>query len=207
VCCDYYPGIGTDGVSGDVWVAYWQLRSGANGAFAQRFNGSGARVGSPIKLPLSSTSGNTITPIQRVGTTGRGNGHPGVYVAYATGYPSARTFRLTRLGSGTSTVLATTGTSSSIRVSTVTADPAGGLWVLYAVTGSNPPALFARHSNAAVTRWSNPVRINLPAGTSDVYKVYGNAQANKLDVVARVDQNFQNHIAFWHTQVNNPPIP
>jgi hypothetical protein len=67
--------------------------------------------------------------------------------------------------------------------------------------GHSPaPALFVRRSNSAATTFGSTQRIALPAGTTDLWKVYLNAQSGRLDVLALLTTK-DNKSAYWSTQV------
>src|SRR5215831_2674110 len=69
-CCVVEPGLGVDGQAGTTWVTYASLITGHQGVFARQLSASGRPAGPAQLLPGSATGGNSITPEQRVGTTG-----------------------------------------------------------------------------------------------------------------------------------------
>lgn len=205
-CCAIEPGLATDGKTGSTWVTYSSLISKHEGVFARRLLASGHAAGPAQSLPGSSVGGNNVAPEQRVGTTGRGKGHAGVYAAYAQGFPFARSLDVLRLGSRTPVkVAAFKGTSEQLGGSTLTANPNGRLWAAWFFGRGTKPALFVRESNLAATKWGKTVRVALPSGTTTVWKVYVNAQSSKLDVLALVTKNNSSKTtAYWHAQVPQP---
>jgi hypothetical protein len=166
----------------------------------------GARPALRKQLPGSGAVGNVLLPEQRVGTTGRGAGSSGVYAAYEHGYPSASALDVDRLGSRTPVVVATfKNAGEALAGSSLTAAPDGRLWVAWFFGDGTPPALFARQSNTAATKYGATQKIALPPGTTTVWKVYLDAQATKLDLVALVIQhNNSKDTAYWHAQIPQP---
>ena len=204
-CCVTEPGLATDGQTGTAWVTYASLITGHGGVFARQLTASGGPAGPPELLPGSAAGGNAITPAQRVGTTGRGAGSGGVYAAYEHGYPSATGRDVDRLGARTPAVVATFKGTEQLAGSALTATPSGRLWVAWFDGRGSPPALFVRLSSATAASWSPAQKVALPPGTTTVWKVYLNAQATKLDVLALVTQNGNDKdAAYWHTQVAQP---
>ena len=128
-CCVYDPGFGTDGATGATWLAYASLITGKEGVYAQRLSAVGA-AGPPARLPGSGIGGNAVLPSQRIGITGRGRGRPGVYAAYAVGYPVPTTADVLKLGTSTRVKLgAFGGISEQETGDTIAAGPNGRLWV------------------------------------------------------------------------------
>ncbi len=204
-CCVYYPGMATDGRAGVTWVGYLSLISRHQGIFARPLTAAGKAAGNAELLPGSATGGNVSQITQRVGMTGRGKGRPGVYVVYLRGYPSPHAFGLARLGPGTAVkVTVFGGLKQEVNAVTVTDDPQGRLWIAWLQgDGTSSPALYVRRSNLTATAFSSALRVPLPAGTTDVWKVYMNAQAGRLDLLALVTRNGKN-TAYLATQVLPP---
>jgi hypothetical protein len=200
-CCVYDAGLATDGSSGRTWVSYLSLIAGHQGIFARPLANSGTAAGAAKLLPGSAVGGHVVVLSQRVASTSRGKNRAGVYVAYLHGYPTAHAFDLARLGPG-GTVKVTTfgGLTSTLTAATVTADPSGRLWLAWFHGHSPAPALFVRRSNQAATAFGSIQRVPLPAGTTDLWKVYLNAQSGKLDVLALLTTK-DNKSAYWSTQV------
>jgi hypothetical protein len=202
-CCVSLPGIGTDGSTGVTWLAYLSLISGRQGIYAQRLAASGGVSGGAGRLPGSQTSGLTFPISQRVGITGRGNGRPGVYVLYDTGYPVIRTLEVIRLGTTAPVKLASFGGfAEQVAGDTITAGPNGRLWATWFFGQDTPPALFVRASGTTGTTFGKTVRVPLPSGTSVIWKVYTSAQAGRLDVLALLTRS--GRTAYYATQVLLP---
>ena len=204
-CCVVEPGLGTDGQAGTTWVTYASLISGHQGVFARQLTASGRPAGAAKLLPGSAAGGNAITPNQRVGTTGRGPGSGGVYAAYEHGYPNVTGLDVDRLGSSKPAAVATFKSGQELAGDTLTATPSGHLLVAWFLGRGSTPALFVRLSNATATKYGKTEKIALPPGTTTIWKVYLNAAATKLDVLALVTQHGNSKTtAYWDTQVPQP---
>jgi hypothetical protein len=195
----YEARLAVDGSCGATWLAYQSLITKHEGIYVQRLAQNGTASGARTLLPGSVAHGNTAVVNQRIGVTGRGHGRSGVYVAYETGYPFALGVDLLRLGTRKTVRLASTSTADQFAGATVTADPAGGLWVAWYTGDGAPPSLSVRQSNNSVSKFGRTVRVALPAGTTVVLKVYISAQASRLDVLALLTR--RNKTAYWATQV------
>ncbi len=205
-CCVIEPGLGTDGQNGATWITYDSIITGQSGVFARPLLASGQPAGPAHLLPGSGAGGNALAPEQRVGTTGRGSGHGGVYAVYEHGYPFATALDVDRLGSSTPVKVATfPSTAEQLGGATLTATPSGRLWVTWFFGMGTPPALFVRLSNATATTYGTAQKIPLPPGTTTVWQAYISASASKLDVLALVTQNGDtSKAAYWHTQIPQP---
>jgi hypothetical protein len=203
-CCAYNPGMAGDSRTGSMWVAYLSLVSHHQGIFAQRLTRTGTASGAAIHLPGSSTGGNVVNSDQRIGLAGRGPGHPGVFAAYGSGYPSLRRVDVIRVGASHPMVVGSIGGLKTIGPVTVTADPKGRLWVAWVIISGSRPQLFVRRSNPAVTRFGKTVRVPLPAGTQNVWKVYLNAGPKRVDVLA-LTSNGTGRSAAYRSRLVSPP--
>ena len=204
-CCVVEPGLGTDGRTGTTWVTYASIITGHGGVFARQLTASGRPAGPAKLLPGSAVGGNAITPSQRVGTSGRGQGSGGVYAAYEHGYPNPTALDVDRLGASKPAAVATFKAGQELAGATLTATPSGRLLVAWFLGRGTKLALFVRMSDATATKYGQAEKIPLPAGTTTVWKVYLNAQASKLDVLALVTQNGNSKTtAYWDAQVPQP---
>jgi hypothetical protein len=200
-CCVYEAGLATDDSSGRTWVSYLSLITGHQGIFVRPLTNSGTAAGAAKLLPGSAAGGHVVILNQRVAITSRGKNRAGVYVAYLHGYPTAQAFDLARLGPGGSVKVTTFGgLNTTLTAATVTADPTGRLWLAWFHGHSPAPALFVRRSNQTATAFGKVQRIPLPAGSTDLWKVYLNAQSGRLDVLALLTTK-DNKSAYWSTQV------
>jgi len=204
-CCVSQPGIATDGVTGTSYVAYLSLIRNAQGIWLHRLNQAGF-TGTAFRLPGSVTRGNTVVINQRAAITGHGKGRAGVYLAYGAGFPTYSALEVYRVGASKPFALAKFNPlGEHLAGMDITAGPNGRLWVTWIDGAGSPPALFVRASNSAATAWTTTARVPLPRGTQFAWKVYENAQAGKVDVVALL--TVSGHLAFYATQVPLPPPP
>jgi hypothetical protein len=205
-CCLIEPGMATDGHTGSTWVTFASDIKKRQGIFARRLQASGQPAGPAQLLPGSRARRGIVLPGQRVGTTARGKGRRGVYVAYAEGAPVPHALAVDKVGSRTPVRIAGFhGFTEQLGGDTITADPRGHLLVVWFFGHGTKPALFVRRSNLAATRYGSVKRIPLPPGTTTVWKVYANAQSARLDILALVTRKGNNSgTAYWHTQVVPP---
>jgi hypothetical protein len=119
----------------------------------------------------------------------------GVYVAYSGGYPTATKALLWRVGARSAVTL---DNRKSDHIVGLAADPQGRLWVFWIVRGSRP-TVFARRSNKAATAFGPAVAAGTPPGSQSGYKIDGNAQSSRLDLVGLFGATGSQ--AQWHTQV------
>jgi hypothetical protein len=202
-CCVYYPGMATDGKSGVTWLAYMSLIDGSQGIFLQKLS-KNAASGKAVRLPGTVTAGSVYPLSQRIGVTGRGKGRGGVYVLYGAGYPSYTSLNLIAAGAAKPTKLATFSQfGPTVSGDTLAAAPDGRLWATWWYGGGSSPKLFVKATTKATnTAFGKTVTVPLPAGTGTIWRVYTNAQAGRLDVVALLSRG--SNIAYWATQV---PLP
>jgi hypothetical protein len=66
----------------------------------------------------------------------------------------------------------------------------------------NQPALFVRRARTGASDFGQAARVPVPRGTATITKVYTNAQARRLDVVALLTRHGKT--AYWTTQVLPP---
>jgi hypothetical protein len=109
---------------------------------------------------------------------------------------------LYRLGARSAMAVVRLPALNNIGLSTLAADPQGRIWVTWASTIDGQSALYVRRSNAAVTAFSSIANVRLPAGTTDIWRVYVSAQSGRLDVLALL--TVRNAMAYWATQVLPP---
>ena len=201
-CCQYYPGIGTDGKSGQTWLTYFSNVTGQTGIYYRPLSAAGTPAAGARRAPGSVSGGNALSALERVTAVGRGRGRPGVFITYLSGYPFARAVDLYRLGAKTATAVAKLPAINNIGLSDLAADPQGRIWVAWASTIDDQAALYVRRSNTAVSAFSSTAKVRLPAGTTDIWRVYLSAQSGRLDVVALV--TVHGAMAYWATQVLPP---
>jgi hypothetical protein len=188
-CCVYNPGIGADGRTGAAWLTWYASMVDNVGVYAQQLSQNGAKIGAPIRLPGSDTDGDGD---QRTTATGLGPGRPGVYVSYLVGSPVVHRVDVVRLGSPTPVVVAN---ANGAYGTTLAADPDGRLWVAWLA----PQGLFVRRAAAGASHFGPVQHVPLPNGTAALWKVYINAQSDRLDVLALLGAG--DKTAYWATQI------
>jgi hypothetical protein len=198
-CCGYSPDIAVDTKSGAPFVVWYSNATGKLGVFGQSLDpSSGAPSGAPAQMPGSTTRYNgdpqSSQQLQRTPIVARIGG--GVYVAYPGGYPTTKQVRLWRIADSKSAVLAT---SNHDHIASLAAAPDGRLWVFWVERGARSQ-VFARRSNTSATKFGPAVKLSLPKGQQSAFKIDGNAQASRLDIVALLG-NAAGRQAQWHTQV------
>ncbi len=194
-CCRYNAGIGADSKTSTAWLTWFSNVTNHFGVYAQQLAQNGSKVGGPIRLPGSNVGNDAIAVNQRTTAVGLGHGLPGVYVSYLNGWPTAHKVDLIRLGAKKPVVTSTlTGTQGS----TLTADPFGRLWVAW----YRGTTIFTRRATSGATRFGSTVKLSLPRGTTTLWKIYINAQAKRLDVLALI--TLRGKTAYWATQVLPP---
>jgi hypothetical protein len=181
-CCGYSPDLAVDSTSGAVLIAWYSNASDNFGVFVQGVDpGSGAPAGSPQLMPGTVTtfggSPNSSQMLARTPITAR-PGQPGVFVAYPGGYPTTTKVLVWRVG-GKLSVLENSRVNHLVGIAAA-AD--GRLWGIWATQGSKP-AVFARRSNLAATKWGPRVSAGAPKGATSVYKIDGDAQVGTLDLL------------------------
>lgn len=197
-CCAYQAGFGADSRTPAGWLTWYSNVTNHYGIEAQQLAQSGARVGRPIRMPGSNNGNNAVQTDQRTTATGLGHHLPGVYLTYLTGWPTALQVKLIKLGAKTPTTIATLkGTSGS----TLAADPYGRLWVAWYRADPNP-TIWLRRAGSGAGRFGSMVRLSLPRGTSTLWKVYLNAQAKRVEVLALA--TIGSKTAYFATQVLPP---
>ena len=197
-CCVYQAGFGADSRTSAGWLAWYSNVTNHAGIEAQQFAKSGLRVGRPIRMPGSNIGNNAIHTDQRTTATGLGRHLAGVYLTYLTSGSITQKVNLMRLGAKTPATVATlTGASGS----TLAADPFGRLWVAW-YRSSPDPAIWLRRAGSGANRFGATVRLSLPKGTSTLWKIYLNAQARRVDVLALVTVG--SRTAYFATQVLPP---
>jgi hypothetical protein len=183
------PGIGVDGRTAAAWLTWYNDIIGHVGVYAQRLGQNGSKIGAAMRLPGSDTDGDVN---QRTTATGLGPGRSGVYVSYLIGYPAPHRVDVVRLGSRTPVVVAKVSGASG---TTLAADPDGRLWVAW----YGGLALFVRRAVAGASRFGAVQQVPLPRDATALWKVYINAQAQRLDVLALLTVGGKT--AYWATQV------
>ena len=201
----YYSNYGLD-ASGDLWLVWASNSTEHPGLWASRVDQTtGAQSGASVKLPSSTTNfaGKSEIDIMmsRVPVTGRRTGG-GVYVAYPTGYPSAKSVRLWKLTAAgiTSTVVAGGGAAKG--QATIAAGATGRIWVAWSQYSGGHQRVGVRRSNVAVTQFGPTKYYPVPAGYSSVYHLAAAERNGKLDVLAHLGGTKAE--STWHIQFKAP---
>jgi hypothetical protein len=197
-CCGYSPDVAVDTATGVPVAAWYSNATGHLGVFAQSLDpGSGQTAAPPAQMPGSTTAYNgtpsSSQQLSRTPIAARAGG--GVYVAYSGGYPTTTKALLWRVGAPSSVTL---DTRKADHVVGLAADPQGRLWVFWILRGPKP-TVFARRSNKAATAFGPAVAAGAPPATQSGYKISGNAQTARLDLVGLFGNTSSQ--AQWHTQV------
>jgi hypothetical protein len=209
----YYTNLASETGTSRIWLAWSRipdaLHPGTNGVWVRMVDpATGAPVGAAYRLPGSTTTFNGAPEFvimqSRTPMASRPAGG-GVYIAYPTGYPTTKGVRLWKLGTdaagsaATSTSVAIAAGSATKDDVAVAADPTGRLWVLWTQNGGSRTVVYARRSNAAATVFGAPVTVLVPAGTTSVWRLVADAQADRVDVLAHLEKDGAS--ATWHTQL------
>jgi len=202
ICCVTNQGIGADAKTGTAFATYLSTMPRHSGLFALRLTAAGKRSGAPILFPGSDIGGSALVSNQRITATGLGGNRPGVYVTYRTGHAAARDVELYRLGAHSAVTVAALDAPQVGSGSTLTADPFGRLWLAWFRGENNSVALWVRRAKTGASQFGQVKHVGLPRGTTNIWKVYINAQAKKLDVVALL--TVRGRIAYFATQVLPP---
>lgn len=196
-CCNYSPDVAVD-QSGTSYIGWLSNATNNGGVWVQGLDPNTAQpIGVPVRMPGSTTLFNgqqeTSQQLMRLGIAARPGG--GVYVAYSSGYPTTTKAIVWKVGTAKETVVAS---STSSHIVTLATAPGGHVWVLWLSNEGGKARAFASRSNKAGTKWGPAVNLNAPPGQSSAYRLGGNAQAGRLDVVALFGNTSTQ--SQWHTQ-------
>jgi hypothetical protein len=189
-CCAYRPGLGVDGRTGEVVLAWYSDAIGEHGLWSQSILPA---AGERKHLPSSANDERTaaVAPEQKLGISGR-IGAPGVYVAYGAGQPTWTSLLVWEHMSGRATRV----WEGVVRDPSVTPGPEGRLWLSWSSSGNR---VYVVRSNRSATRWGAVVRIAPPAATQRIWKLKGEGSRGPLDLLASVST--PGSLAFWHRRV------
>jgi hypothetical protein len=172
----YDPNLATD-ASGRSVMAWYSSAARQAGVLAQDVNPDGSPSGAASTMP--GTSGMPVGMLGRTPLVARRGG--GLYVAYATGYPTSDQIRVWRVGAGNAPVVDRVRGSSSPAVAIAAASD-GRLWVLW-TKGFGDPDVLARRSNKGATRFGAIVNAGHPRDAAQAYKLDASAAGGALDVL------------------------
>src|SRR5579884_73019 len=188
------PNLATDTRSGATALAWYGFRT--PGIFVQLVDGgSGAPVGKAYQLPISSRDSSDFSS-QRLPLVARPGG--GLFIAADTGpFGTPPELRLWKLGGGSDQLAG--GSGHGFRTPALAAGPDGRLWVAWTRDGT--PGIFVRNSNRSLTGWSPTRRVSFPGHVVEVTQLDADAQAGRLDLIARFRPLSASQISLQATQV------
>jgi hypothetical protein len=192
-CCAYSTALARDEATGAVYTAFY---SNANGTtekgiqIGQILPTQGAFAQAPGSVTTNDYGTNSSSPDQRVAMTSRAGG--GVYVAYGMGYPNLTGIRILEVGTGRTMDIAASGRVGRI---SLTSDPAGRLWLVYAKDNK----VKAIHTNRAATAFGAQGSWGAPRGTDTLWHTAAVGTTGGLDVVIS-SNGTDGKINVWHTQ-------
>jgi hypothetical protein len=191
-CCAYDGATERDAATGAVWAAFYSNSSASNEQGIQvgqivPFAGGFAQA--PGSVKVTDGAANSTPPAQRVAMAARAGG--GVYVAYPVGYPTATGIKVLKVG--TSQVLDIPAYDAGNV--TMSADPAGRLWISWEQGGK----VKAVHTNTAGTALGAVGSFGKPKGADSVWHSTSSAEAGGLDVAYTF--TVRNAINVWHTHL------
>ncbi len=191
-CCGYSPGFALDATNGQLVVAWYSNATGHTGVYAQLVDqATGGPVGSPALMPGTAQAGYSIAHTPVVARAGK----PGVFVAYGGGSPSAKKVLVWRYGAKHAQTVARR--SAGVGDVGVAAGPKGRLWAFWSSHGR----IYARRSNAKLSRWGATVSVRPAKHTGVIYKLAGDAQAKRLDLFGAFAPDLLGSVQTWHTQL------
>jgi hypothetical protein len=195
-CCTYYANVARDRVSGEVWAAWWSLRSTSDttGIFAQKVHP--LPVGARAKAPASSEGTSTTDPRQTIALAGRVGGE--VWAGYPVGYPTPTGLKLWRLGSSETLNLP----ARYVRNVVVAPAPAGRLWVAWFQQSPSGFAVKAARTNAAVTRFGAVQTFRPPGGSfGSVWTMTAVGDNGYLDLVINANKTSTGNAQVFHRRI------
>jgi hypothetical protein len=171
----YDPNLATD-ADGRSAMAWYSSATGHLGVLAQFVNPDGSPSDGPFTMP--GTNDMQVGMLGRTPLVARSGG--GLYVAYATGYPTPGRIRVWRVGAGDAPRVARVkGGSPAVAIA---AAGDGRIWVLW-TKGFGDPDVLARRSNRGATRFGATVNAGHPQGAMQAYKLDASAAGGALDVL------------------------
>jgi hypothetical protein len=192
-CCAYNTALARDEATGVVYTAFSSNASGSTEKgiqVGQILPTQGAFAQAPGSVTTNDYGTNTSDPGQRVAMTSRAGG--GVYVAYGMGYPNLTGIRILEVGSGRTMDLAVSGRVGRI---SLTSDPEGRLWLVYAKDNK----VKAIHTNRSATAFGATGSWGAPRGTDTLWHTAAAGSGGGLDIVISSNGG-DGKINVWHTQ-------
>jgi hypothetical protein len=193
-CCAYAAAAARDAATGAVYAAFYSNSSATteNGIqLGQILPAPGPFAQAPGSLVVTDGAPNSLGPDQRVAMAARAGG--GVYLAYLTGYPSAKTVRILKAGTSQTMDIPVSG---NVRNVSMGADPAGRIWVAW----NQDNRLRAVHTNRAATVLGSVGVWGAPRGTSSMWHTAVAGSEGGADAV--VTATTSSAINVWHVQLS-----
>jgi hypothetical protein len=191
-CCGYNTALARDEATGVVWSAFYSNASGDTEKgiqVGQILPAATAFAPAPGSITTNDYGVNSSDPDQRVAMTSRPGG--GVFIAFTLGYPSVTGIRILELGTNRSMDIAASGRINRV---SLTSDPAGRLWLVYA----DDNRVKAVHTNPAATQLGAVGSWGAPRGTETMWRSAALGSAGGVDIAVSADAGRK--INVWHTQ-------
>jgi hypothetical protein len=189
-CCSLLQNMATD-ASGTVVVAWCQGSEAPGGIYVEAVNpATGLPAGQASAMPQRDPK-TLCQASQRTPLAARVGG--GLYTAATSGYPTAKTVYVWKVGGGVAPVATD---PNGVKSPQVAADPAGRIWVGWLDRDGN---VFVRRSNPATTVWGQTVKLTPPKGTVEGFELELAPQTGGADVFGRFQST--SDLQVFHTQV------
>ncbi len=208
-CCQYLTNLAADASTGAVWLGYYSNQTGSTGQWVQNVSTAGA---TPILLPGTFVDGGGVSPNARMAIASRDGGMPGVFAAWAQGYPITKTVKFARFDAGTTVAnpihVANTRSAAAVGIAP---GYGGRMWIFWMNTPGtytdSTSRLFYTRTNAAGTAVGAITKIKAPKGTTSVWRLMGDGAGGAsagapFDFFAHVTTGSgTGTIDTWHTQL------
>src|SRR5262249_11484001 len=174
----YNPALATD-ASGRTMMAWFSNSDAHTGVIAQAVNADGSAAGGPLTMPGSDVmkGGGTLARTPIVARPKNG----GFYVAYALGYPSAQQVRVWKVGTASTTLVASTDDGT---MATLAADPKGRLWAVWREGAFGSIHVMAARSDKDGRTFGAPVDAGEAKNANQAYALDASATGTSLDILA-----------------------
>jgi hypothetical protein len=186
------PGVAS--VGGRTVVAWYSSGSSDRGVYAQEVAPDGSAAGAATAMP--GTSGIRSAMPGRTPVASRVGGK--VFVVYAIGNEASKRIVLWSVGSATTRVIAR---ASGPSVATVTADPAGRLYVAWTTRVAGRDRVMVRRSNGSATSFGAIVDASRPPAGAQARSLDISAIDGQLDVVAGYSARGSSRVTGWYSRV------
>jgi hypothetical protein len=191
-CCASGVQPAVDQTTGQAYVAWASSAPRAMGIYVQAVDRGGPTRPKVFATASANKKRNrALLPDGRVAFGAR-SGAPGVYLAYAAGYPKVRGVSL--LHAGVRKLVLEVPAANAANV-VLAAAPQGRLWLAWSRDG----AIFAARTNRAVTRLGAVRKISPRRGAQAIDHLQGDGGLGPLDLVASFETRA--NASFWHQHV------